>query len=37
MAELIDEEIGYVTWLLENTNFQLTPDAEREYWTAIRY
>lgn len=32
---LIDAEIGYVTWLLENTSLELSDDAEREYHSRL--
>jgi hypothetical protein len=31
LEDVMDEDIGYVTWLLENTDVQISDDAEREY------
>lgn len=28
---VIDADVGYVTWLLGNTQFEMSPAAEREY------
>lgn len=33
---LLVEEIGYITWLLENTHVQFSDEVEREYRSFIR-
>jgi hypothetical protein len=35
IADILDVEYSYVTWLLENTDFEMSPDAEAEYQSRL--
>jgi tagatose-1,6-bisphosphate aldolase non-catalytic subunit AgaZ/GatZ len=35
VADILDAEYDYVTWLLESTDFELSSDAEAEYLSRV--
>lgn len=35
VGQMIDEDLGFVTWLLENTEFEMSPEAEDEYHSRL--